>query len=64
MVSPKELPIVGMSIFLKILLCVLYIICSGNGVVKYYSTFSNTIYDVLASRGWQEVEADEDVRYL
>ncbi|CAE7694835.1 TTLL9, partial [Symbiodinium microadriaticum] len=32
----------------------------GNGVVKYFTTFSNTIYDVLSSRGWKEVEADDD----
>jgi hypothetical protein len=35
--------------------------CRNGGVVKYYTTFTNTIFDVLASRGWQEVEADEDV---
>ena len=33
----------------------------GGGVIKYFCSFSNTIYDVLASRGWVEVEADEDV---
>ena len=30
-------------------------------MIKYYCSFSNTIYDVLASRGWCEVDADEDV---
>jgi hypothetical protein len=29
--------------------------------IKYFTTFTNTIYDVLSSRGWEEAEADEDV---
>lgn len=32
--------------------------------IKYFTTFTNTIYDVLASRGWEEVEADEDVNNI
>jgi hypothetical protein len=31
--------------------------------IKYFTTFTNTIYDVLASRGWEEVEGDEDVSF-
>lgn len=32
----------------------------GKGeIIKYYCSFSNTIADVLANRGWQEVAEDE-----
>mmetsp|Transcript_12148 Transcript_12148/g.18348 ORF Transcript_12148/g.18348 Transcript_12148/m.18348 type:complete len:420 (-) Transcript_12148:183-1442(-) len=32
----------------------------AGSVIKFFTSFSNTIYDVLASRGWQEVDGDED----
>ena len=32
----------------------------GSGVIRYFSTFRNTIDDVLAARGWQEVEEGEE----
>mmetsp|Transcript_8330 Transcript_8330/g.8494 ORF Transcript_8330/g.8494 Transcript_8330/m.8494 type:complete len:425 (-) Transcript_8330:208-1482(-) len=28
--------------------------------VKYYCTFTNTIYDVLSSRGWKQVESESE----
>lgn len=31
----------------------------GNGQIRYLCTFSNTIADVLAARGWREVGEDE-----
>ena len=31
-----------------------------TGTIRYFSTFRNTIDDVLASRGWQQVEEGED----
>lgn len=33
---------------------------STGSVIKYYTTFSNTIYDVLANRGWKEVRSESD----
>ena len=30
--------------------------------IKFYSTFTNTIYDVLCSRGWKEVDSETEVR--
>ena len=33
---------------------------SGSSVIKYYCSFSNTIADVLASRGWRKVDEDAD----
>ncbi len=32
----------------------------GQQVIKYFTTFTNTIADVLASRGWREVEERDD----
>lgn len=32
----------------------------NNGVIRYFSTFRNTVDDVLASRGWQEVEEGDE----
>ena len=32
----------------------------NNGVIRYFSTFRNTIDDVLAARGWQEVDEGEE----
>ena len=32
----------------------------GQQVIKYYCSFNNTISDVLASRGWREVDDDRD----
>ena len=34
------------------------------GVIKYFTTFQNTIADVLASRGWQEVREGEDFDFV
>jgi tubulin polyglutamylase TTLL9 len=31
----------------------------GQQIIKYKCTFTNTVADVLASRGWQEVEGDD-----
>lgn len=31
---------------------------AGNRTIKYYCTFSNTIADVLATRGWQEIDEE------
>ena len=33
---------------------------TGQQVIKYFCTFSNTIADVLASRGWREAEDDRE----
>jgi len=36
---------------------------AGGGksqVIRYYCSFTNTIADVLSSRGWKEVEEDEE----
>lgn len=33
---------------------------SGSNIIRYYTTFTNTIADVLASRGWKEVAEDEE----
>ena len=33
---------------------------STGAVIKYYTTFSNTIYDVLSSRSWKEVRSESD----
>ena len=32
----------------------------NNGVIRYFSTFRNTVDDVLAARGWQEVEEGDE----
>jgi tubulin polyglutamylase TTLL9 len=34
------------------------------GVVRYFTTFQNTIADVLASRGWQEVREGEEFDFV
>jgi hypothetical protein len=39
----------------------LYATRNPGKTIKYFTTFTNTIYDVLSSRGWEEAEADEDV---
>jgi len=33
----------------------------GSQCIKFYSTFTNTIYDVLNSRGWREVDSETEV---
>jgi tubulin polyglutamylase TTLL9 len=33
---------------------------STGAVIKFYTTFSNTIYDVLSSRNWKEVRSESD----
>jgi hypothetical protein len=38
-----------------------YVTRNPGKTIKYFTTFTNTIYDVLSSRGWEEAEADEDV---
>ena len=35
-------------------------LASGSSTIRYFSTFRNTIDDVLASRGWQEVQEGEE----
>ena len=35
-----------------------------GGVVRYFTTFQNTIADVLASRGWQEVREGEEFDFV
>ena len=37
---------------------------NGNRIVKYYCTFQNTIADVLATRGWQEVKDEYDWDFI
>ncbi len=32
----------------------------GNNIIRYYCTFRNTIADVLASRGWREVDDEKE----
>lgn len=35
-------------------------VATRGQIIRYYTTFSNTIADVLASRGWKEVGEDEE----
>jgi hypothetical protein len=37
---------------------------AGAGKIRYYCSFRNTIDDVLASRGWQQVEEGEDFDFV
>jgi hypothetical protein len=30
--------------------------------IKFRTSFSNTIYDVMCSRGWKETDSETDVR--
>ena len=33
---------------------------ANTNIIRYYCTFRNTIADVLASRGWREVDDERD----
>lgn len=37
---------------------------AGSGKIRYYCSFRNTIDDVLASRGWQQVEEGDDFDFV
>jgi len=44
----------------------LNLVSSGPSVptVRYFTTFQNTIFDVLASRGWQQVEEGDEFDFV
>lgn len=39
-------------------------VTSSEPTIRYYTNFTNTIYDVLASRGWRQVEEGEDFDFV